>query len=67
MIGEGGIGKKVMKGIKRINVGIGLEGGMEVVIMEVIIDRIKKRLGKGGKGMIKRIELLKREEGEKNE
>jgi len=46
MIGAGGIGNTVLTGIQRLDVGTGFEGGLAVVILAVILDRITQSLGK---------------------
>ncbi|MGE7371395.1 ABC transporter permease [Neorhizobium sp. NPDC001467] len=45
MIGAGGIGNTVLTGIQRLDVGTGFEGGLAVVILAVILDRITQSLG----------------------
>jgi glycine betaine/proline transport system permease protein len=47
MIGAGGIGNTVLTGIQRLDVGTGFEGGIAVVILAVILDRITQSFGKG--------------------
>src|SRR5690606_20582259 len=46
MIGAGGIGNTVLTGIQRLDVGTGFEGGIAVVILAVILDRITQSLGR---------------------
>ena len=46
MIGAGGIGNTVLTGIQRLDVGTGFEGGLAVVILAVILDRISQSFGK---------------------
>ncbi len=46
MIGAGGIGNTVLTGIQRLDVGTGFEGGIAVVILAVILDRITQSFGK---------------------
>jgi glycine betaine/proline transport system permease protein len=46
MIGAGGLGNTVLTGIQRLDVGTGFEGGLAVVILAVILDRITQSLGK---------------------
>lgn len=46
MIGAGGIGNTVLTGIQRLDVGTGFEGGLAVVILAVILDRITQSFGK---------------------
>jgi glycine betaine/proline transport system permease protein len=45
MIGAGGLGGKVLEGITRLQVGLGFEAGLAVVIMAIILDRITQGLG----------------------
>lgn len=45
MIGAGGIGNTVLTGIQRLDVGTGFEGGVAVVILAVILDRISQSFG----------------------
>jgi glycine betaine/proline transport system permease protein len=40
MIGAGGLGNEVLRGIQRLDVGLGFEGGLGVVILAIILDRI---------------------------
>ena len=46
MIGAGGIGNTVLTGIQRLDVGTGFEGGIAVVILAVVLDRLTQSLGK---------------------
>jgi len=45
MIGAGGLGDEVLRGIGRLEVGRGFQGGISIVIMAIIIDRITAGLG----------------------
>ncbi len=45
MIGAGGLGDTVLTGIQRLNVGLGFEGGLGVVILAIILDRITQSFG----------------------
>ena len=40
MIGAGGLGNVVLTGIQRLDVGLGFEGGISVVILAIILDRL---------------------------
>ncbi len=51
MIGAGGIGNTVLTGIQRLDVGTGFEGGLAVVILAVILDRITQSFGKQRAGV----------------
>lgn len=48
MIGAGGLGAVVLKGISTLNVGVGFKGGLAVVFVAIYLDRITERLGQGG-------------------
>lgn len=50
MIGAGGLGNTVLTGIQRLDVGTGFEGGLAVVILAVILDRLTQSLGRKGAG-----------------
>ena len=60
MIGAGGLGSTVLTSIGRLNVGLGFEGGLAVVILAVILDRITQSFGKGGTGFFKRLASLRK-------
>lgn len=48
MIGAGGVGGVVYKGITTVQVGTGFEGGIAIVILAIFLDRITQALGAGG-------------------
>lgn len=52
MIGAGGLGNSVLTGIQRLDVGAGFEGGLAVVILAVVLDRITQSFGRGGSGFL---------------
>jgi len=43
MIGAGGLGAMVLRGIQRLDIGLGFESGLAVVIVAIILDRITQR------------------------
>lgn len=45
MIGAGGLGNEVLKGIQRLDVGAGFEGGIGVVFLAVLLDRLTQSYG----------------------
>ncbi|NLY70320.1 MAG: proline/glycine betaine ABC transporter permease [Clostridiales bacterium] len=45
MIGSGGLGDVVLRGITQMRVGLGFEGGLAVVILAMVLDRITQSLG----------------------
>ncbi|WP_336631990.1 MULTISPECIES: ABC transporter permease [unclassified Microbacterium] len=47
MVGAGGLGGEIVAAIGRINVGLGFEAGISVVIIAMILDRITSGLGRG--------------------
>ncbi len=44
MIGAGGLGTEVLAGISRLDIAKGFEGGLAIVIMAVILDRVTQSL-----------------------
>ena len=42
--GGGGLGDVVLQGIQQLNIGLGFEGGIAVVILAVILDRLTQSL-----------------------
>jgi glycine betaine/proline transport system permease protein len=48
MIGAGGLGQKVLKGITQLQIGLGFESGIAVVILAMFLDRITHKLGQKG-------------------
>jgi glycine betaine/proline transport system permease protein len=44
MIGAGGLGYQVLVGIQRVDVGMGFEAGLAIVIIAIILDRITQNL-----------------------
>ncbi len=49
MIGSPGLGSIVYGGITRVNVGLGLVGGLGIVILAIILDRLTEGLGSRNK------------------
>jgi len=47
MIGAGGLGNEVLRGIQRLDIGLGFEGGLGVVFLAIILDRITQSIGRG--------------------
>jgi glycine betaine/proline transport system permease protein len=45
MIGAGGLGQEVLKGLTQLKVGLGFEGGLAIVILAIVLDRITQALG----------------------
>lgn len=47
MIGAGGLGNEVLRGIQRMDIGLGFEGGIGVVLVAIVLDRITQSFGDG--------------------
>lgn len=45
MIGAGGLGEYVLSGIQRMDIGIGFEGGVGVVLVAIVLDRLTESFG----------------------
>ncbi len=60
MIGAGGLGNTVLTGIQRLDVGTGFEGGLAVVILAVVLDRITQSFGKPQPSLFKRLAALRK-------
>ena len=50
MIGAGGLGGTVLTGIQRLQVGLGFEGGLAVVFLAILLDRISQSFGQQRRG-----------------
>ncbi len=46
MIGAGGLGNEVLKGITQLKIDVGFEGGIAIVILAIFLDRVTQALGK---------------------
>ncbi|MDF3128415.1 proline/glycine betaine ABC transporter permease [Kiritimatiellaeota bacterium B1221] len=49
MIGAGGLGNEVLKGITQMKIDLGFEAGICIVILAIFLDRITQELGKSGR------------------
>ena len=45
LIGAGGLGNEVVKGITQLNIGLGFESGIAIVILAIFLDRVTQALG----------------------
>jgi glycine betaine/proline transport system permease protein len=45
MVGAGGLGNDVLASIQRLDVGLGFESGLAVVLLAIILDRITESFG----------------------
>ncbi|AXE92106.1 ABC transporter permease [Paraburkholderia sp. 22099] len=55
MIGAGGLGEYVLSGIQRLDIGIGFEGGLGVVLLAIVLDRLTESFGVKAKKKVKRV------------
>lgn len=46
MIGAGGLGDEVLRGITRMKIDLGFEAGISIVILAIFLDRVTQELGK---------------------
>ncbi len=46
MVGAGGLGNDVLASIQRLDVGLGFESGLSVVLLAIILDRITESFGR---------------------
>jgi len=45
MIGSPGLGSTVLSGITTVNIGLGLTGGLAIVVLAIVLDRITQKIG----------------------
>jgi glycine betaine/proline transport system permease protein len=45
MVGAGGLGNDVLASIQRLDVGLGFESGLAVVLLAIILDRVTESFG----------------------
>jgi glycine betaine/proline transport system permease protein len=48
MVGAGGLGNDVLAGIQRLDIGLGFESGLAVVLLAIMLDRITETFGAPG-------------------
>ena len=46
MIGSGGLGSVVLKAMQTVDIGMGIEGGLGIVALAILIDRVTEQLSK---------------------
>lgn len=46
MVGAPGLGAEVLRGITQLNIAVGFEGGLAVVLLAMFLDRVTEALGK---------------------
>jgi glycine betaine/proline transport system permease protein len=45
MVGAGGLGNDVLSSISRLDIGLGFESGLGVVLLAIMLDRITESFG----------------------
>jgi ABC-type proline/glycine betaine transport system permease subunit len=50
MVGAPGLGRDIIQALSRIDVGLGFEAGLAVVILAILLDRLTATLGSGRRG-----------------
>lgn len=50
MVGAGGLGNDVLASIQRLDIGLGFESGLAVVLLAIILDRLTESFGVARKG-----------------
>lgn len=53
MIGAGGLGNEVLRGIQRLDIGLGFEGGIGVVLLAIVLDRVTQSFGEGRRASVR--------------
>jgi len=54
MVGGGGLGRDIVQALSRVDVGLGFEAGIAVVILAIVLDRLTAAVGKAKLRMPKR-------------
>ncbi len=55
MIGAGGLGEVVMRSVSRLDLSLGFESGLAIVILAMVLDRMSRNVGSGKKTPLSRI------------
>jgi len=58
MVGAGGLGNQVLASIQRLDIGLGFQSGLSVVLLAIILDRITESFGTqhtGGRSFLARL------------
>ena len=46
LVGASGLGTEVLRGVNTLDISLGFEAGLAIVIMAIVLDRITQGLGK---------------------
>jgi ABC-type proline/glycine betaine transport system permease subunit len=49
LVGFEGLGSPVVTGLQQLNVGLAFEGGIGIVVLAIILDRVTRGIGGGGR------------------
>jgi glycine betaine/proline transport system permease protein len=49
LVGFEGLGKPVVEGLQQLNVGLAFEGGIGIVVLAIVLDRVTRGIGGGGR------------------
>ncbi|HEY6690400.1 MAG TPA: proline/glycine betaine ABC transporter permease [Rubrobacter sp.] len=49
LVGFEGLGKPVVEGLQSLDVGLAFEGGIGIVVLAIILDRVTRGIGEGGR------------------
>lgn len=63
MVGAGGLGNDVLASIQRLDIGLGFESGLAVVLLAIMLDRITETFGAQGKRQTLRSKLGLKDNG----
>jgi glycine betaine/proline transport system permease protein len=55
MIGAGGLGEVVMRSVSRLDLSLGFESGLAIVILAMVLDRMSRNIGSGKQTPLSRI------------
>ncbi len=55
MIGAGGLGGEVMRAVNRLDLALGFESGLAIVVLAIILDRVSRNIGSGKEPPLSRI------------
>jgi len=53
MIGAGGLGNVVLRSMQSLNIGMGVVGGLSIVILAILLDRLTESLSVRGAKKLK--------------
>src|SRR5690606_6183149 len=54
LVGAGGLGGAVVSAISTLNIGLGFEAGLSVVVLAIYLDRVTASVGEGGFALLRR-------------